>query len=264
MKKTLLLILLAVMMTITMLIPVAATEQPLVCDGADLLTAFEEAALLSKLESISASSNMDVVVVTVDSIGNKSPRDYADDFYDENGYGQGSGYDGLLLLVSMEECDWYISTCGYAITVFTDAGLEYIAEQFVPFLSDGEYAEAFDEFAKQCENFIAQAKTGDPYDHHNLPKEPFDFILSLGVALVVGYIFGKFYTGGLKSQLKSVRKQENASTYIKKRNMNLGESCDIFMYKNITKTKKESSSKSGSSTHTSSSGRTHGGGGGKF
>ncbi len=33
----------------------------------------------------------------------------------------------------------YISTCGYGITVFTDAGIQYIGEQIKEDLSDGDF-----------------------------------------------------------------------------------------------------------------------------
>ena len=87
-------------------------------------------------------------------------------------FGYGEDRDGALLLISMEDNDWYISTCGYGITVFTDAGIQYIGEQIKEDLSDGDFSEAFDKFVGLCDDFITKARTGDPYDSHNLPKEP--------------------------------------------------------------------------------------------
>lgn len=52
----------------------------------------------------------------------------ADDFYDYNGYGYGEEGDGIIFLISMEERKWQISTCGFGITAFTDAGQEYMAD----------------------------------------------------------------------------------------------------------------------------------------
>ena len=190
--------------------------------------------------------------------------EYADDFFDYNGYGQGSNRDGLLLLISMEERDWWISTCGYAITAFTDAGIEYIGEQITSYLSDGDYASAFEEFAVQCDLFVKQARTGDPFDTHNLPKEPFNKGLALVVALGGGLIIAFAYTGKLKGQLNTVRKQTAAAGYVKNDGVNVTTSRDFFLYRNIQKTAKESNGSGGSSTHTSSSGTSHGGGGGKF
>lgn len=55
--------------------------------------------------------------------------------------------DGLLLLISTEENDWYISTHGYAIYAFTDDGISYIGKKPKPYLSGGDFAGAFDAFA---------------------------------------------------------------------------------------------------------------------
>ncbi len=265
MKKSIIVLLLAVSMIICMTFTVSAADAPLLHDGADLLTESEESSLLARLESLSSDEQMDVVIVTVDSIGSYSAMEYADDYYDNNGYGYGTNRDGLVLLVSMEHGDWHISTCGKAITVFTDAGIEYIGKRFTPQLSDGDYYDALGEFVDQCDAFIEQAKTGNPYDTHNLPKEPFNKVIALIIALVVGFFAAKIYAGKLKKQLNTVKKQDQASGYVKKDGMNITTSNDLFLYRTVSQTAKESNSeKGGSSTHKSSSGTTHGGGGGKF
>lgn len=265
MKKKIHILLVLLSMLFMLSLPVQAAELPLLYDEADLLTEAEESSLLAKLESISDHADMDVVIALVDSIGELSPMEYADDFFDYNGYGQGENRDGLVLLVSMEYHDWWISTRGYAIEAFTDAGLEYIGEKVTSYLSDGDYAAAFNEFAVQCEAFITQANTGDPYDTHNLPKEPFNTGLALIIALVGGFIIAKIYTGKLKGELNTVRKQASAFGYVNKDSLNVSNSLDFFLYRNVKKTAREtSSSGSGSSTHRSSSGASHGGRGGKF
>jgi uncharacterized protein len=130
-------------------------------------------------------------------------------------------------------------------------------------MSDGDYAGAFEIYADTCDAFITQAKTGDPYDTHNLPKEPFDFILNLGICLVIGLLIGAVSTAIMKSQLKSVRTQSGAANYVKTGSLNVTHRQDLFLYREVHRKGKPKSS-SGSSTHTSSSGRSHGGGGGKF
>ena len=96
-------------------------------DQADLLAPSAESSVLAVLDEISDRQQLDVVVVTTATLDGKTPMAYADDFYDENGYGFGSGRDGVLLLVSMEDRDWWITTSGYGITVFTDAGMDYMS-----------------------------------------------------------------------------------------------------------------------------------------
>lgn len=251
-------ILLALFLVAALSLQVLAAT-PRLTDNADLLTSGEEAALEQKLNEISDRQGVDIVVVTVDSTDGAEPVDFADDWFDYNDYRA----DGILLLVSMEEGDWHVSTTGYGITAVTDAGLEYMSGKFVPMLSDGNYAEAFDTFADLCDSFITQAKTGDPYDSHNLPKDPFNFILNLLICLAIGFVVALIYTGKMKSELITVRKQMKADSYVTPGSLELTGSRDLFLYTQVTRTERAQSD-SGSSTHKSSSGTTHGGGGGKF
>lgn len=258
----------------------AAGDMMRIADLADLLSDSEEAEISDQLDEISERQQVDVVVVTVDSLEGESVMDYADDFYDYNGYGFGAEDDGILFLLSMEERDWYISTSGFGVTAVTDAGRGYMAEKFLPYLSDGEYAEAFRIFAEQCDDYITQARTGAPYDVDNIPTEPFSHVGALMIAVVLGFVIALIATGIMRLGLHSVHSQPAADSYMKKSNLRLTREYELFLYKNVTRTEKpkESSSSSSSSsnssssnsrprgsvTHTSSSGKKHGGGGGKF
>jgi len=270
-KRILPALLLAVCALLTCTIPVFADgtpayPQPLsrLIDEADLLSDSEEAQLSALLDEVRARTELDVVVVTVNSTGMYSPMEYADDFFDYNGYGYGDGRDGVLLLIAMESRDWWISTSGYGIRAFTDAGIEYIGEQILPDLSGGWYADAFTTFARLCEEFVVQARAGDPYDVHNLPKEPLDPGMIAVVSLAVGLICALIYTGKLKGDLKSVRRQVAARDYVRKGSLQMSRTQDLYLYRNVRRVARQTSSSGGSSTHTSSSGRSHGGGGGRF
>lgn len=85
-----------------------------------------------------------MAIVTVNSLDGKTAQAYADDYYDYNGYGYGENDDGILLLISMGERKWAISTYGYChLTAFTDAGISYISNEFQRKLSSGKYASGF-------------------------------------------------------------------------------------------------------------------------
>ena len=254
MKKIILILVLLALCVTT----VSATPAHMV-DDAGLLTSTEEAALEATLSEISNRYNVDVVIVTVDSTNGDSPMDFADDYYDYGGYRP----DGILLLVSMEDSDWWVSTTGYGITAVTDAGLDYMSDRFVPYLSDAEYAQSFTEFANLCDSFLAQAKTGDPYDSHNLPKDPYSFFTNLVISVIVGLVAALIVTGKFKAQLKTVSLKAKADDYVKPGSLQLTRRQDLFLYSHLDRREKPKSS-SGSSTHVSSSGTTHGGGGGKF
>ena len=242
---------------------------PRLVDDCDLLTDSEENKLEAKLDEISERHQVDVVVVTVYSLEGKSAMEFADDFYDYNGYGFGSDADGILLLVSMEYRDWWISTTGYGLTAFTDYGLSCMEDEFLPSLSNDNYDKSFKIFADLCDDYITEAKAGTPYDYGNAPRGRFPLFPTLVVALVASVIVAFIAVSIMKGQLKSVRYQPAASSYMKAGSLNLTESRDMFLYHNITRSARSSSSSGsggggGSSSHSSSSGRSHGGRGGKF
>ena len=259
-------ILIVMLLCMTIAIPVMAeSELPRLIDEADLLFSDEEQKLQRKLDTISERLQFDVVVLTVDSLEGYSPMEFADDFYDYYDYGFGPSKDGVLLLVSMEDRDWHVTTTGFGITAITDAGLDYMSAQFVPYLSNGEYAQAFDTYAELCDEFVQQARTGRPYDVSNMPRGSFNFGSKLIVSLVIGLIAALIATSVMYGQLKSLRPQRSAASYVRNGSVQLTQHSDMFLYRRISRTAKPKNNGSGgSSTHRSSSGRSHGGGGGKF
>ncbi len=195
------------------------------------------------------------------------PQDYADDFFDYNDYGMGEDKSGILFLITMSERKWCISTHGEAIQIFTDAGQEYMTDNFGSYLSDGEYYEGFMKFADLCEEFIIQAQSGEPYDVENLPEETIPFYMIFLISLVIGFVIALIVTGVMRSRMKTVHMKPDAADYMKDGSLHINRSRDIFLYHQVTRTakpKEESSGGGGSSTHTSSSGETHGGSSGSF
>ena len=239
-------------------------------DDAEVLTEDEDNELEDALEELSLRQSFDVTIATIESmesVGADSMEQFADDLYDYCQYGYGPDMDGVLLLVSVGDRKWHISTCGYGITAFTDAGIQYLGEQMTPDMADGDYAAAFHTFIQWTDAYVTAAREGHPYDVDNMPKEPFS-IVYLGVALVIGLITALIVTGVMKSRLKSVAPQRGATSYVRQGSMKLTNQRDLYLYREVHRTErpKESSSSDsgGSSTHTSSSGSTHGGGGGSF
>ena len=239
-------------------------------DSANVLTEDEDNELEASLEELSVRQNFDVVIATIESLESvdyTSMEEYADDLYDFCQFGYGADRDGVLLLVSVGDRKWHISTCGYGITAFTDAGIQYLGEQMTPDMADGDYAAAFRTFVQWSDAYIDAARSGRPYDVKNLPREPLSpmyLFLALGIGLVLAWVI----VGVMKSRLRSVAFQENAASYVREGSMNLTNQRELFLYRDVHRTEhveeKDSDSSGGSSTHTSSSGTTHGGGGGSF
>lgn len=237
-------------------------------DLADLLSEEEEQTILASLDEVSERQKLEIVIVTTNTLEGKDVVVYADDFYDECNFGYGPDKDGILLLISMEDRDCYISTCGYGITAFTDAGIERIRLKMTNDLSEGDYAAAFETFIQSCDEFIHQARTDKPYDVDNLPEHSMATFWHLLFSIPVGLIIAACTVMGMEKKMKNVRFQPSAKSYVREGSLNVTQEQDVFLYHTVTKVERpkdnDSGSGGGSSTHTSSSGQTHGGGGGKF
>ncbi|MGB4610343.1 MAG: TPM domain-containing protein [Saccharofermentanales bacterium] len=269
-------LLISVILTVLM-IPLKSSAQtipdqrllPRLIDNADLLTDSEEGKLLDKLDSISEQYKTDVVIVTVYSLEGKTATEFADDFFDYNGYGFRPDRDGILFLISMEYRDWAISTHGSGIYAFTDAGQKYMTDQFLSYISDAKYAKGFEKFADLSEQFLKQAAKGKPYDYGNLPKKPLAWYW-LPAAIGLGLIVAFSVVNGMKANLKSVRRRVGADDYVAANSFVLTDQRDLYLYSHVSRKVKPKQSSSGggrgggSRTHTSSSGSRHGGSSGKF
>ena len=221
-----------------------AEDTLLVWDEAELLNETEVAQLNSKLESISETYKAEIRVVTLSSMDGGDIDEFLEYLYDESGFGYGENHDGVLLVVCMNPREYRILSNGFAGEAITSGDIDAIGEAFQSDLSDGNYADAFDTFADKCESYLDGHINGFPF---NTGK---NLLICVGIGLVVALIV----TGIWKGQLKSVRKQSAANAYVKAGTMQITQSGDFFMYRNVTKTQKQSSSSSGSSGSSRSTG----------
>ena len=147
-------------------------------DKEHLVSDSQAQTLSARLKEIGSTYRCDVVIVTVPTLGSKTSEEYADDYFDYNGYGYGAtpntngttvDGDGILLLISTEDRDYWISTSGYGIKAFTDYGIQtYLEEQFLPYLRSNDYAGGFNAFADACEYLLKTAREGVPYDYRRV------------------------------------------------------------------------------------------------
>lgn len=237
-----------------------------VIDDAGLIKASDEKELDKKIKNIQK-DKFDVVILTVKSLDGKSAQDYADDYYDNNDYGLDNEKSGVLFLVSKGDRKYHISTKGAGIKAFTDYGIGRIKEEIKPYLSDGDYFNACDEFLNITKDFVKAYKDGTPYDTDNPYNEEIDYVILEVIALVIAFVIALISVGIMRLRMNTAKPKGTAMEYIKKGSFKLTSEKDIFMYSTVTKTAKpkdNDDSAGGSTTHVSSSGSEHGGGGGSF
>ena len=229
----------------------AKVDEQFVYDEADLLTDSEEAALVEKLTEVSHATDAQIVIATIASMDGGDIDSFVDYLYDSMGFGYGADHDGVLLLVCMDPREYRILSNGHAGVAIGPDQIDTLCDIVEFYLSKGNYATAFTLFANECEEFLVYYQDGSPF---NVGK-------SLAISLVIGIIAGLIIAFVMKGQLKSVRKQNSARTYVKPGSMQLTYSRDIFLYRNVARTKKQERVESASS---GSGGTARSKGGGSF
>ena len=147
-------------------------------DDANLLSSQEETKLRIDLENFKNEYNMDAVIVTSNNLNGKSQQDYADDYFDYNGYGVGKEKSGLLLLIDMENRNIWISTSGEAIKYFTNNRIDNIVEDITSYLKNGDYFGGCNVFINDINNYV---KEGIPTNKY-IKGKPTKNIVFIGLA----------------------------------------------------------------------------------
>lgn len=223
---------------------------PNVADGPGYLAQSEAEALQQRIETIREQLGLELVIVITESTGGKGSMAYADDYYDTGGYGVGSGYDGLLMLVNMEAREVWISTTGKAIDMFDDARIQKIVTAVSPRLTAGDYYGAGQAFLEQV-----AAKASFWRRFVSMLASP--VLLLVSAAVAAGATL-------LATFLNRSRVSVTGRTYEVPGSFRLLSKKDDFRNEHVARVRIQEAKSGGSSVHRGSSGRSHGGGGGRF
>lgn len=261
------------------LIPISgyASRTDNIVDELDYLSQTEITELQGLIDEAVMQYDMDIVIVITDDVKGKSSMDFADDFYDDNGYGIGFDSSGLLFLVNMEDREVWISTAGTAIKVFTDARIEQMLNRMD--LSSGNWYKVCLSFVNDAKRYMREGIPQGQYSEEGsyTPYYPgteptfwqkateqmakgVTYIIALLAAVIITAIAGA-----------STKRQgtTNFATYEEAGSFQLINTRDDYLREATTRVRINQNSSGGgggnrSSTHRSSSGRSHGGGGRKF
>lgn len=263
---------LSVLLLALLCLTFSALAENRVIDEADLLDSDTEARLESEIAAIAQDYQFDVVLLLKNSIGGQTPKYYAADYYDYGGYGYHASKDGILFLLSLEERDYFTLATGSGIRIFTDYGTLQIEEDVVPYLSSGNYETAMERFVAHVRQYLEQAESGHPYDVSTTVelRSPLARTQSiLPIVLILAAVISLIVAFSLKAQMKTVRRKQGASSYVRDGSFALTRVQDIYLYTTTQRRKIETNSGNGghgggSTTFRGSSGTSHSGHGGKF
>lgn len=224
------------------------TPDGLLTDNAGILSSADEERLQGELERVSEKYGIDVLVYTTRDVPFDSEgacMDFAFDRIEEYLEAEGKT-DGIIFVVDMDYRLWNMSTKGAAEEAITESyGLEFFDEHLIDYLSDGDYDRCFLEYAELCEKFFKAYDKGKPYSELHPIITGGMIVKAVLIGSVVGIIVALIITTGLKKQLKSVDKQKTANNYVRRGSFDLKTSQDLFLYKNVSKIKRQSSSSGG-------------------
>ena len=190
------------------------------------------------------------------------PVDYADDFFDYNGYGLGQDRDGCLFLQVTGDRDYWFSTSGRGINVLNRAAFNKLEADAVKHLREGNAYQAYNSFLVNWEKFLALDVKGRRYNF----IEQWNIVIMI-IAWAVAFGIGFIVVLVWKKGMNTVFAQTQAGAYVVPGSLTFNIKKDTFLYSTVSRTARETdtgSSGGGGRSHTSSSGRSHGGGGGKY
>ena len=256
-----------------------------IIDDAGVVPAVVETQITQVIGRIERDHEVDIVVlVTYDVPDDYSDSLYrvekfADDFFDNGGYGMGADFSGMLYLIDLNNRVQYVSTGGVMIDYISDYREEMIFDAAEPYLLRSDWGGAalaavnrtaglMDE-GRERGMFRYDRDTGRRISGIYNPLELHEVLLALGggvlaAAIMVGTVSAAY---GLKGGTYKYDLAANASC-------TLTQDDEQYLRETVTRMARPSSTGSGrggsggrsggSGVHRSSAGRSHGGGGRRF
>ena len=260
-KKTILAVLAACVLVWLPFIPAAAASDtvyvnayPRVYDEMYLLSDSEEARLSEKLVKLSEKYGFDFVVHTVYDLGDDDWErgTNAERWYDAQGY----AIDGIMCTYEQKSNYKFITLSGACDRMLSDPNTESVLDVICPYADDGDYFGYFNAFLEAIPSYLDYyGENGEPYVYRASYKDklPSLIIISLIAALIVAAV----RKSSEKKKLQSVAPNRYAGDYIVNGSLNITGGADLFLYSNVTRTRRQTSSSSGGSSHTTHTSSSH-------
>ncbi len=233
-----------------------------VFDDAGLLSSDEKNSLEQAIASFKEQTNQDFVFVSTNDTKGKTWEEYADDYYDDNGFGVGDDKNGMLFLIDMEHRKFHISTTGSMIDILNDNRIDNIIKSSTSDMADGRYYDAIKNVLAKSESYVQQGPAANSH-RVSRDKSSFTFVTIIiasiaGIASALGFYF-------YISRNYLLKKATYRYPYYEMSQLELTESrtnkvFDVTTTRHIPKPPPSN----GSSTHMGGSGTSHGGGSGSF
>lgn len=205
-----------VLLLVVQALPAFAAESgagQLVNDTAGILTEEQAAELETKAKAIQSEYGLDVAIVTVPYMaGSSDAREYAKLLYDQYSIGTGSERSGILLMLSMQYRDYALIAHGEGNQVLTDYGNEKMADSFLDYFRDDDWAGGFDDYLDTandyCHDYYVDGEAYDVSLARSFGK------ICLALAVVGAPVIGALTVAAMVQSMKTARRQTHAEYYV--------------------------------------------------
>ena len=256
-----------------------------IVDECDLFTAAEEQTIIQVMDRIERNHQMDVAVLTTSRVPYDPSEsmyriaEFADDYYDQGGYGLGPDNSGMLLLIDMNNRAMYLSTGGVMIEYINDSREEGILDAAWSYMPYGQYGRAVEAAMLQTERYLARGReegtflyddvTGERLSgiHNALTSGEMLVAAGAGVAVAVVIMASVGASYGLAGNTYKYDLDANSDCHFTRDD-------EQYLRQHVTRSLRSTGSSGGgggshrpsggSGVHRSSGGVRHGGGGRRF
>lgn len=239
-------------------------------DYAEILSDSEENQLYDSIKSYIETSNMDMVILTIDlPYNDEQIEDYTADFYDYNDFGIDFDlYSGIIIVRNINSFNRYfnIYTFGNAQLYYPYERCEEILDYIYNDIYTENYLAGFNSFISYSSEFY---NDGIPSNYNNYYVNDMGYLtkrytIPWFLAFIISGIVTCVIMIILISKNKMVKKASIAKEYLDNSSVNYTNRSDNFITSHTTSyTVSSSSGGGGGGSHSGSSGGGHGGGGGR-
>lgn len=230
-------------------------NKKLVYDDAGLLNDQERQEVNRMANEYGPVQQTDFVIYTTNNPEYKDVQILTEDLYDSKGFGYDKGFGNTVILtMDMRNREVYLAGFGKAETLLNDQRLNQIREKITPYLSNGNYKMAFEQYIQ----------TSSRYMNYKLGVNPDSFLLNIWFQLAAAILLGIIIVWIMAARTGG-RITVNRATYEDPNASGLLDQHDRFIRTSVSKRKIEKSNSSGGGGGgTSSGGHSHSGSRGSF
>lgn len=237
MTKRFVAILIAVIMSLTLMVSAAAYTYQYIADPAGKLTYGEIDELEAYAEDIESSYGICVMLCITEDTDGMSDIEYAQKIYTDNTDNE----NGLVLLHNDSENTYAVFTSGNADEIFDNKAVSEMQSSYDA--NESYYGGVYD-YYKTAEDILVNGRTvsgiaeSETQGEDTSDEKDGVSIMAIPVSLGIGLLIGFLIINSIAAKNKSVHMQKNATVYTRPGSMIITGSADNFLYKNVERKEK--------------------------